>query len=128
MIEKVVGGRELKRYQQIKDRLLQFVMVAVLVGGLIMAAPQGDAIAYSVDYEMDQARVEKTIEHYGEPVRPIVEKAIKNNENNPNSKDTAENTYKRESPLNSILPEQIGETFSKEDLLEMSGTDNPNAD
>ena len=126
MIENVVGDKGLKGYQRIKDRLLQSVMMAALVCGLSIAAPHGDAIAYSVDYEMDKARVEKTIEHYGEPVRPIVEKAIKNNENNPNSKDTAENTYKRESPLNSILPEQIGEAFSKEELLEMPGTDDPN--
>ncbi|MEM8502828.1 MAG: hypothetical protein AAF716_06705 [Cyanobacteria bacterium P01_D01_bin.1] len=101
-------------------------MIAVLAIGLVSVVPGGDVIAYSVDYEMDKARVEKTIEHYGEPVRPIVEQAIKNNENNPDSKGTAENTYQRESPLNLLLPEQLGDSFSKEDLLEMSGTDDPN--
>ncbi|MGI8934394.1 MAG: hypothetical protein ACR2FS_10000 [Phormidesmis sp.] len=82
-------------------------------------------IAYSVDYEMDKARGEKTVEHYGESMRPIVKQAIKNNENNPNSKDTAENTYRRESPLNDLLPERIGQFFSKEDLLDMRSTDDP---
>ncbi len=82
-------------------------------------------IAYSVDYEMDKARGEKTVEHYGESMRPIVKQAIKNNENNPNSKDTAENTYRRESPLNDLLPERVGQFFSKKDLLNMPRTDNP---
>ena len=91
------------------------------------SAAQSDRalIAYSVDYEMDKARGEKTVEHYGESMRPIVKQAIKNNENNPNSKDTAENTYRRESPLNDLLPERIGQFFSKKDLLDMRSTDDP---
>lgn len=121
-----MGNRGWVAYYSLKRQLVGTAVVATLVVGLVMGISSGDAIAYSVDYEMDQARIEKTIEHYGEPIRPVVEKAIKNNENNPNSKDTAENSYKRESPLNSVLPEQLGETFSKEDLLEMTGTDDPN--
>ena len=76
-------------------------------------------VAYDVDYEMDQARVEKTIEHYGEQMKPIVEQAIKNNEENPESKATAENSYEREGLLNEQLPESVGETFSKKELVEM---------
>ncbi|MGB3572677.1 MAG: hypothetical protein WA783_16050 [Phormidesmis sp.] len=82
-------------------------------------------IAYSVDYEMDKARGEKTIEHYGEGIRPIVEQAIENNEENPDSKPTAENSYQRESPLNDLLPDKIGQDFSEADLLEMQDTENP---
>jgi hypothetical protein len=124
MIRRLIDGTAADH--SLRGQLMQVAMAAVLVVGLVIGVASEGAIAYSVDYEMDQARVEKTIEHYGEPVRPIVKKAIENNENNPNSKDTAENTYKRESPLNPLLPEQLGETFSKEDLLEMSGTDDPN--
>lgn len=112
----------------IKTLIGKIAIAAILAVGLMTIAPGGDAIAYSVDYEMDKARVEKTIEHYGDPIKPIVEQAIKNNENNPQSKDTAENTYKRKSLLNPLLPEQIGDSFSKEDLLEMTGTDDPNKD
>ncbi|MGB7084939.1 MAG: hypothetical protein WBD47_05265 [Phormidesmis sp.] len=89
-------------------------------------APENSVlIAYSVDYEMDKARVEKTVEHYGESVQPMVEQAIKNNEDNPSSKDTAENSYKRESPLNDLLPESWGQSFDQADLSDMRSTDNP---
>lgn len=81
-------------------------------------------VAYSVDYEMDKARAEKTVEHYGEGVRPFVRKALKNNEENPNRKPTAENSYQRESPLNELLPERIGKTFSQTELLEMQSDTN----
>ncbi len=82
-------------------------------------------IAYSVDYEMDKARAEKTVEHYGEGMRPIVQQAIENNEENPDSKSTADNSYKRESSLNELLPEQLGKDFSTTDLLEMKDTEAP---
>ncbi|MGB3293638.1 MAG: hypothetical protein WBB01_11685 [Phormidesmis sp.] len=68
---------------------------------------------------MDKARMEKTVEHYGEPVRDIVQQATQNNENNPERKSTAKNTYERESPLNELLPKKIGKDFSKEDLENM---------
>lgn len=90
-----------------------------------VSQPNRTLIAYSVDYEMDKARGEKTVEHYGESMRPIVKQAIKNNENNPNSKDTAENTYRRKSLFNDLLPERIGRFFSKKDLLNMPNPDNP---
>ncbi len=83
----------------------------------------GTLLAYSVDYEMDKARAEKTIEHYGEGMRPIVEDALDNNEKNPESKATAENSYERESALNDILPEKVGESFAEEDLVDMEGGD-----
>lgn len=76
-------------------------------------------IAYNVDLEMDKARKEKTVEHYGEPIRDVVEQATQNNENRPDSKPTAENTYQRESGLNEVLPERIGKHFSQEDLQNM---------
>ncbi len=102
-------------------------MAAVVSIGLIVFPLSSDAIAYSVDYEMDKARAEKTVEHYGESIRPIIEDAIDNNENNPDSKATAENSYQRESPLNRLLPKRLGKFFSKKDFLDMSGTDDPNA-
>ncbi len=83
-------------------------------------SPEASAIvAYDIDYEMDEARKEKTIEHYGEGIRDIVEDATANNVNNPESKPTAENSYEREGPLNEVLPEQIGKDFSKEELVNM---------
>ena len=81
--------------------------------------PNSALLAYDVDLQMDKARVEKTIEHYGEPVRDIVEQAHKNNKNNPERKSTAENTYERETALNEALPEKIGKDFSKQELKDM---------
>ena len=78
----------------------------------------GTLVAYNVDYEMDKARAEKTIEHY-EGMEPIVDQAIKNNEENPDSKATAENSYQRETKLNDALPESIGEEFSQAELSDM---------
>ncbi len=89
----------------------------------LMSPNSSNLIAYSVDYEMDKARAEKTVEHYGEPIRDIVEDALKNNEENPNSKPTAQNTYQRESPLNEVLPKQIGDSFSQKDLSDMQRDD-----
>lgn len=127
------------------SQLVRFAVAVILTVGVVVASPASSfagglsdsarrgemvssdlpLIAYSVDYEMDRARGEKTIEHYGEPVRDVVEQAIKNNENNPRSKSTAENTYRRESWLNDLLPERLGQFFSKDDLLDMPNTDNP---
>lgn len=78
--------------------------------------PTANWIAYNVDLEMDKARKEKTVEHYGESIRDVVEQATQNNENNPDGKPTAKNTYERESQLNEVLPEKIGEGFSQKDL------------
>ena len=113
--------------QRYYDRFLKITMAAVLSIGLVIFPMASDAIAYSVDYEMDKARAEKTVEHYGEPIRPIVEQAIENNENNPDSKATAENSYQRESPPNRLLPKRWGKFFSKKDFLDMSDTEDPNA-
>ena len=95
-------------------------VISITTGDPVKKAPD-NWVAYSIDYEMDKARAEKTVEHYGEGMRPFVKKALKNNEENPNRKPTAENTYQRESPLNELLPERIGKTFSKTDLLDMQG-------
>ena len=77
------------------------------------------AIAYNIDFDMDKARAEKTVEHYGEGIRDLVEDAVANNENNPDAKSTAENTYAKESAVNEALPDSIGESFSQAELEEM---------
>lgn len=76
-------------------------------------------VAYNIDLEMDKARAEKTIEHYGEEMEDIVDEAIANNENNPEAKPTAENSYSRETTLNEVLPESIGEELSQTALETM---------
>ena len=119
-------------------RVLTVGLVAVLVSvGFAIAPAQANSdrliqvpqslIAYSVDYEMDKARAEQTIEHYGEPVREVVEEALQNNVNNPNSKETAENSYQRESPLNDLLPNRnsAGQKFSQDDFSEMQKIERP---
>lgn len=80
-------------------------------------------VAYNIDLEMDKAREEKTVEHYGEGIRDIVESATENNVNNPDSKPTAQSTYERESALNDELPTQIGKDFSQKDLANMESSD-----
>ena len=92
---------------------------ALGIFGNLGAVDNSTLLAYDVDLQMDQARMEKTVEHYGEPVRDIVEQAYENNENNPERKSTAENTYERESALNETLPERVGQDFSKKDLKDM---------
>ncbi|MGD1899717.1 MAG: hypothetical protein ACFB16_22570 [Phormidesmis sp.] len=82
-------------------------------------------IAYNIDFGMDLARVEQTIEHYGEEIREVVEQALMNNVNHPESKDTAENTYQRQSALNDILPERRNSAFSKDDLTNLRKTEHP---
>ncbi len=100
------------------------LMVSLLVlPGWRAATESPTLLAYNIDQEMDQARKEKTVEHYGEGIRDIVEDATENNVNNPNSKPTAESTYERESPLNDVLPKQIGKDFSEEDLADMENSD-----
>ena len=101
------------------------LMVSLLVlpawKAIAIAAPP-TLLAYNIDQEMDQARKEKTVEHYGEGIRDIVEDATENNVNNPNKKSTAESTYKRENPLIDVLPKQIGKDFSQEDLADMENS------
>ena len=84
-------------------------------------------IAYSLDYEMDKARADQTIEHYGEPVREVVEETLRNNVNHPNSKATAENSYKRKSFLNDLLPNRnsAGKKFSQDDFSGMRKIEHP---
>lgn len=105
--------------------IASLVIASLGLGGLDARADS--LLAYSVDYEMDKARVEKTVDHYGEPIRDVIEQAVENNENNPNSKETAENSYQRESALNEVLPERnsLGEKFSKEDFSGMRKTSDP---
>ena len=74
---------------------------------------------------MDIARVEQTIEHYGEEIRDVVEQALRNNVNNPESKDTAQNTYQRQSTMNDLLPERRSTAFSTEDLRNLKNTEHP---
>ncbi len=106
------------------------LLVSLLLSGLVFSRWDANSavnasalVAYNIDLEMDQARQEKTVEHYGEGIRDIVEDASKNNVNNPDSKSTAENTYQRENPVIDALPNQIGKDFSKEDLQHMENAD-----
>jgi len=96
---------------------------SVISASLMPPSLPNNLVAYSVDYEMDKARAEKTVEHYGEPIRDIVEGALENNEENPDHKSTAQNTYQRESPLNEVLPKKIGDSFSQKDLSDMQRDD-----
>ncbi|PZO56485.1 MAG: hypothetical protein DCF15_08535 [Phormidesmis priestleyi] len=96
---------------------------SMTLASLMPPISPNNLVAYSVDYEMDKARAEKTVEHYGEPMRDIVEDALENNEENPNSKPTAQNTYQRESPLNDVLPKKIGDSFSQKELSDMQRDD-----
>lgn len=82
-------------------------------------------LAYNIDFGMDLARAEQTIEYYGEELRDLVEQALRNNQNHPESKDTAKNSYQRESTLNDVLPEKRSSAFSKDDLVNLRSTKNP---
>ncbi len=82
-------------------------------------------LAYNIDMGMDEARGEKTIEYHGEELREVVEQTLRNNVNHPESKDTAINSYKRESALNDILPEKRSSAFSKSDLSKLRETKHP---
>jgi len=82
-------------------------------------------VAYNIDFGMDLARIEQTIEHYGEEIREVVEQALLNNVNHPESKETAQNTYQRESALNELLPERRSSAFSKDDLTNLKKTEHP---
>jgi hypothetical protein len=141
-------------FQQLYSRLMRFVVVVLSVGfvlfsgvfrgvedssrlfaaqamvqpfqGIAQPAPlSSPLLAYSIDYGMDQARGEKTIEYYGEYLRDLIEQTLRNNEDHPDSKSTAKNTYRRESYLNNVLPKQRSTAFSKEDLLKLRSTENP---
>ena len=82
-------------------------------------------LAYNIDMGMDEARGEKTIEYHGEELREVVEQTLRNNVNHPESKDTAENSYKRESALNDVLPEKRSSAFSKKELSQLRETKHP---
>ena len=100
-------------------------LVAALSLCLVFAFSAGSAIAYSIDYEMDQARGEKTIEYYGESLRDIVEQTLRNNDAHPESKETARNSYKRQSFLNDLLPEKRSSAFDKDQLMQLRKTQHP---
>lgn len=105
---------------------LKMTITTTVVLGLVFTSFVGNAMAYNIDYGMDQARGEKTIEYYGEPLREIVEQTMQNNVNHPQPKSTSQNSYKRESKLNNLLPERRGKAFSLERFLSMRQTSNPN--
>lgn len=106
--------------------LISFAGGAVAVPALIDDFSQ-TTIAYSLDYEMDRARGDQTIEHYGESVREPVEQAMRNNVNHPERKDTAENSYGRKSFMNSLLPKRhkVGKAFSQDDFSSMRKIKHP---
>ena len=102
-------------------------------GGAAIAVSQSDMqlvamqpiVAYNIDFGMDLARVDQTIEYYGEEMRGVVEQALRNNVNHPNSKDTAENSYQRQTALNELLPERRSSAFSKEELTNLKKIEHP---
>ncbi|PZO15120.1 MAG: hypothetical protein DCF25_14135 [Leptolyngbya foveolarum] len=119
-------------------RALMVSLIAVLISvGFASAEAQANGdrltqmpqslIAYSLDYEMDRARADQTIDHYGEPVREVVEETLRNNVNHPDSKATAENSYKRKSFLNDLLPNRnsVGKKFSQDDFSGMRKIEHP---
>ncbi len=86
---------------------------------------QQPVVAYNIDFGMDLARAEQTIEHYGEEIREVVERALLNNENHPERNDTAKNSYQRQSAFNDLLPERRNSAFSKDDLTRLKKTEHP---
>lgn len=112
--------------ETLTNTLLKVAVMMTVVFGLVITSFVDGAMAYNIDYGMDQARGAKTIEYYGEPVREIVEQTMKNNVNHPEPKPTSQNSYQRESKLNTLLPERRGEAFSLDRFLSMRETSNPN--
>ncbi len=121
MISKMMKNNGLR---QLCTRFISLAIVFLAVGTILLGSAES-SMAYSIDYGMDQARGDKTIEYYGEGLRDIVEQTLRNNVDHPDSKATAENSYKRESALNKVLPKQRRSAFSKEDLMKLRKTDNP---
>ncbi|PZO51170.1 MAG: hypothetical protein DCF15_15080 [Phormidesmis priestleyi] len=114
--------------QRLYSRLVNLAVVIFSMGLVILGSAES-SVAYSIDYGMDQARGEKTIEYYGESygesLRDIIEQTLRNNVESPDSKATAENTYKRESFLNDWLPKKRSSAFSRQDLMKLRETKNP---
>ena len=108
----------------VKASIRQLLVVALLLC-LTFGFSGGSAIAYSIDYEMDQARGEKTIEYYGESLREIVEQTLRNNDGHPERKETAQNSYRRQSFLNDLLPEKRSSAFDKDKLMKLRKTEHP---
>lgn len=106
--------------------LLRTTAVVAITFAVVFTGFTSSAMAYNIDYGMDQARVAKTIEYYGEPMREIVEQTMKNNVNHPEPKPTSQNSYQRKSRLNTLLPERRGQAFPLERFLSMRATSNPN--
>jgi hypothetical protein len=139
-------------FQRLFGQLMRLVVITISIGVVTFGIADGSAVfgggaaitqplsgrgsfsstpllAYSIDYGMDQARGEKTIEYYaemyGESLRDLIEQTLRNNEDHPDSKPTAQNTFRRESFFNDLLPKQRSTAFSKEDLLKLRTTENP---
>ena len=115
----------LRKSTEVLKMGLKLSAVAALSLCLICVINVNSASAYGLDYEMDLARVEKTIEFYGEELREIVEQAIRNNDTHPDRKETAENSYRRQSFLNEVLPQKRSSAFSKDMLLQLRKTEHP---
>ncbi|MEL6490749.1 MAG: hypothetical protein ABG776_17795 [Cyanobacteria bacterium J06555_13] len=110
----------------VRQSLVLVCLVALLTLGMFaQRAIAQPIIAYNIDFEMDSATAEQTIEYYGEEIREFVEQALRNNQNHPERKSTAKNSYQRESALNDLLPEARSSAFSKETLSDLRKTKNP---
>ena len=121
-LNRMISGIDLwwaRQYFSVRTFLQKGVAIALVLLLTVPTNVPSNLIAYDIDLEMDKAREEKTVEHYGEGIRDIVKDATDNNVNAPDSKETAENSYERESKLNDVLPKRIGQDFSQEDLADM---------
>jgi len=110
---------------------LKSIASTVFLAMFLLLPHDSTLLAYDIDYGMDQARGEQTLEYYadnedfGDKLRDIIEQTLRNNVNHPDSKSTAKNSYKRESTLNDLLPEKRSSAFSKDDLSKLRKTQNP---
>lgn len=108
--------QQLKQILSVFSQLLlwSFVSVVVLTGlfwppvsqAAIASDQTAPTLAYRIDWDKDKARQEKTVEHYGEGVRPIVEDAQKNNAEHPQNQAVPEEEYS-ESKGAKVIPQPL---------------------
>lgn len=131
-MERAVLQRHMKRVLKKTEKYYDLIKVgirlslaALLSICCVFGMSVSEASAYSIDYEMDQARGEKTIEYYGESLREIVEQTLRNNDGHPEPKETAQNSYRRQGFLNDVLPQKRKSAFDKDRLMQLRQTENP---
>lgn len=129
LVERRSTERRIKRLGRACRSILAITFVVLSVCAIApmpasaIATSSNRLLAYNIDIDMDKAREEKTVDHYGESIRDIVQSANENNVNNPDSKDDAKTTYRRESKLNDLLPEDWNGDFQQKELEDMENSD-----